>query len=184
MQPQDTPGAPLFDLIAGVDARMRALAARLPEEAPPVPRWPGVLFRVGGRSLLAPLAQVIEVLAVPDELTPLPGMPDWVLGIANNRGTLLPIFDLAALTGGGEAVRGAADRVLVVRDEGLPCGLVATEVVGIRRLVATQWRPELPPDLGVLGRFAQGSFPFAGVPVPIIALDRLLADPLMDLGAG
>lgn len=184
MDRHDTPGARLFDLIAGVDTRLRALATRLPEEAPPVPRWPGVLFRVGGRSLLAPLEQVTEVLALPGELTPLPGTPGWVLGIANNRGTLLPIFDLAALTGGGVAVRRPTDRVLVVREGGLPCGLVANEVVGIRRLVTTRWRPELPPDLGVLRRFAQGAFPFAGMPVPVIVLDRLLADPLLDLGAG
>jgi twitching motility protein PilI len=184
MHPSYATGAALFDLIAGADARLRAVATRLPQEAPPVPRWAGVLFRVGGRSLLAPLAQVVEVLAVPGDLTPLPGTPDWVLGIANNRGTLLPIFDLTVLTGGGAAVRRSAERVLVVREQDLPCGLVATEVSGIRRLVAAQWAPEVPADLGVLRPFAQGAFPFGGVPVPVIALDRLLADPLMALGGG
>jgi twitching motility protein PilI len=182
MQPQGGEGAALFELIATTEARLGALATRLPQESAPVQQWTGVLFRVGGRSLLAPLSQVTEVLAVPGEITPLAGTPGWVLGIANNRGTLLPIFDLAALGGGAEGVRRPAERVLVVRDGGLPCGLVASEVIGIRRLVASRWRPEVPGDLGVLRPFAQGVFPFAGVPVPVIAFDRLLADPLMSLG--
>ena len=183
MQAQGDAGAALFESIAAAEARLGALATRLPQEAAPVQHWTGVLVRVGGRSLLVPLSQVTEVLAVPAEITPLAGTPGWVLGIANNRGTLLPIFDLAVLTGAAEAVRRPAERVLVVRDGGLPCGLVASEVIGIRRLVASRWRPEVPGDLGVLRPFAQGAFPFAGVPVPVVAFDRLLADPLLSLGA-
>lgn len=182
-QTPDGEGAALFASIAATEARLAALSIRLPREAAPVQQWTGVLFRVGGRSLLAPLSQVTEVLAVPAEITPLAGTPAWVLGIANHRGTLLPIFDLAALSGAAETVRRPAERVLVVHDGGLPCGLMASEVIGIRRLVASRWRPEVPGDLGVLRPFAQGAFPFAGVPVPVIALDRLLADPLLSLGA-
>lgn len=183
MQTQGGEGAALFESIVAAEARFGALSTRLPQEAAPVQQWTGLLFRVGGRSLLASLSQVTEVLAVPAEITPLAGTPGWVLGIANNRGTLLPIFDLAALSGTAQAMRRPAERVLVVRDGGLPCGLVASEVVGIRRLVASRWRPEVPGDLGVLRPFAQGVFQFAGVPVPVIAFDRLLADPLMSLGA-
>ncbi|WP_295388069.1 chemotaxis protein CheW [uncultured Thiodictyon sp.] len=183
MEPQAAAGVVLFDLIAGVDARLRALPTRLPRQAPPVERWVGILFRVGARRLLASLEQITEVLTVPDELTPLPGTASWVLGVANNRGTLLPIFDLAALTAGGAPTRRDADRVLVVRQEGLPCGLVASEVIGIRRFAVTERVAESPAELGVLWPFAEAAFPLADTLVPVIALERLLGAPLMSLGS-
>ncbi len=183
MHPQAATGVALFDLIAGLDARSRTLATRLPQQATPVERWVGILFRVGERLLLTPLHQIAEVLGVPGDLTPLPGTQGWVLGVANNRGTLLPIFDLAALVHGGVPRRRDADRVLVVREEGLQCGLVASEVIGIRRFAVTERLAELPADLGVLRPFARAAFALAGTAVPVIALDQLLADPLMSLSS-
>ncbi|WP_295455698.1 chemotaxis protein CheW [uncultured Thiodictyon sp.] len=183
MPPQAATGDALFDLIAGIDVRLRALPTRLPQQAPPVERWVGILFRVGERLLLAPLDQIAEVLTVPGDLTPLPGTPSWVLGVANNRGTLLPIFDLAALTQGGVPTRRDADRVLVVRQDGLPSGLVASEVIGIRRFAVTECLAEPAAELGVLRPFAQAAFPLDDTVVAVIALGRLLADPLMSLGS-
>jgi twitching motility protein PilI len=183
MDAQPATGAELFDLIAAVEARFRALGARLPEQAAPVERWAGVLFRVGERQLLAPLDQVAEVLGVPGDITAVPGTKTWVLGVANHRGTLLPVFDLAALTQGVAPVRRDTDRILVVSQDGLPCGLVASAVVGIRHFDATRGLTELPGGLGVLRPFVLAAFPLAGESVPVIALDRLLADPLMSLAS-
>jgi twitching motility protein PilI len=171
-------GAPLFDLIAGVDERLRALAKRLPEQTAAPEHWVGILFRVGERCLLAPLDQVAEVLEVPADLTPVPGTCDWVLGVANHRGTLLPIFDLAAFTAGAHPARRDADRVLVVRQGDLHCGLVANEVIGIRHIALAERLDAAPDGLGVLQPFVQAAFPLAGAGVPVIALDNLLGGPL------
>jgi twitching motility protein PilI len=179
-----TTGGELFDLIVALEARFRTLGTHLPQEAAPVERWAGILFRVRERHLLAPLDQVAEVLGVPGDITPVPGTKSWVVGVANHRGTLLPVFDLAALTQGGQPVRRDTDRILVVRQDELPCGLVASAVIGIRHFDVT-WRVAEPPGgLGVLRPFVAASFPLEGEPVPVIALDRLLADPLMSLGSG
>jgi twitching motility protein PilI len=172
-------GAALFDLLAGVEARFRALTTRLPEDAPAAGRWSGILFRVGASRLLAPLDQVVEVLSVPADLTPVPGTKPWMLGVANNRGTLLPLLDLATLTQGGVPARRETDRVLVVRQDDLPCGLVANEVLGIRHFAEAQRCAEPSAGLGVLQPFAQGAFSLAGAVVPVIALDLLLADSLV-----
>ncbi len=172
-------GAALFDLLVAVEARFRALVTHLPQDAPVAGRWSGILFRVGTSRLLAPLDQVVEVLSVPADLTPVPGTKPWVLGVANNRGTLLPLLDLAALTQGGRPTRRETDRVLVVPQDGLPCGLVANEVLGIRHFTEAQRCAEPSAGLGVLQPFAQGAFPLAGAVVPVIALDLLLADPLV-----
>jgi twitching motility protein PilI len=172
-------GAALFDLIAGMDAHFRALATRLPEQMSPSERWSGVLFRVGELRLFAPVGEVAEVLTLPEDLTPVPGVEPWVLGVANHRGTLLPVFDLVVLMQGGQPVRQAANRVLVVHQDELPCGLVVDEVMGIRHFACRQRLAPIPAELGVMAAFAESAYPVGGAAVPVIALERLIADPLM-----
>lgn len=151
------------------------------ETRPPVPTWSGVLFRVQRSLLLAPLAQIVEVLEPPAEITPIPGTRSWVIGVANNRGTLLPIFDLSALDHGGKAVPRPSDRILVVRQDDIPCGLLVNEVIGIRHFETASRQSQLPAGLGVLKPFADAAFPLEGGAVPVLALDRLLADPLLQV---
>jgi twitching motility protein PilI len=175
-------GAELFGVIAELDARFRALGSRLPGETPPAEVWAGILFRVCERLYLAPLQQVAEVLEPFTELTAIPGTRPWLLGVANNRGTLLPIVDLAALVYGAAPARRDSDRVLAVRQNGLPCGLLVSEVIGIRHFETAVRTSELPSGLGALAPFADSAFPLDGQAVVVLALDRLLADPLLSAG--
>jgi twitching motility protein PilI len=174
-------GGDLYRLIADLDGRLRALDTRLPGDTPPVPTWAGVLFRVQRSLLLAPLAQIVEVLEPPAEITPIPGTRSWVIGVANNRGTLLPIFDLSVLVHGGTAVPRPTDRILVVRQDDIPCGLLVNEAIGIRHFETAARQSEPPAGLGVLKPFAEAAFPLEGEAVPVLALDRLLADPLLQV---
>lgn len=174
-------GSDFYRLIAELDGHFRSLDTRLPEDAPLTPTWAGILFRVQRSLLLAPLAQIIEVLEPPAEITPIPGARSWVIGVANNRGTLLPIFDLSVLVHGGAAVPRSSDRVLVVRQDDIPCGLLVTEAIGIRHFEAASRLAEPPAGLGVLGPFVEAVFPLEGGAVPVLALDRLLADPLLQV---
>jgi twitching motility protein PilI len=184
--PPDDPGADpradLFPVVAGLDARLRDLGTRLPNQAPPVERWAGVLFRLRDRWFLAPLDQVAEVLEVPAEVTPIAGTRPWVLGVANNRGTLLPIFDLASLVFGGSPARRDSERVLAARQPELPCGLVVSEAVGIRHFEVTERLPAAASGAPSLDGFVDAAFPMDAGPVPVLSLERLLADPLLNAG--
>lgn len=175
--------ADLFALIAGLDARYQRLDAHLPDESPPVEIWAGVLFRVRRQSFLAPLGQIIEVLEPPAEITTLPGTKPWVLGVANNRGTLLPIFDLPALAYGESSDRRDTDRILVVRQDEPPCGLLVSAAIGIRHFEAGSQRPEPPPGLDILAPFVDAAYQLDGEPVPVLSLDRLMSDPLLSAAA-
>lgn len=179
----DTPeGTELFERIAAIDARFRALGTALPDAKPPVEVWAGVLFRIRELLLLAPLAQIAEVLDPSAEITAIPGTKPWVLGVANNRGTLLPIFDLASLVYGGAPVRRDSDRVLAVRQGELPCGLMVSAAIGIRHFAVSDRFQESSGKLGILAPFAEASFALEGALVTVLALDRLLADPLLNAG--
>lgn len=168
-------------MLANLDQRLRGLDTRLAGETPTVPTWAGVLFCIGDSRFLAPLEQIAEVLEPPAEITPIPGTRPWVIGVANNRGTLLPIFDLPALVHKGGGALRPTDRILVVRQDGIPCGLLVTEAIGIRHLELGTRLTESPGALGVLKPFAESAFPLDGEPVAVLALDRLLTDPLLQV---
>ena len=181
-------------LIRKLDARCRARAAGQTDDATPPDSWAAVLFRVRDISFLTPLEQLAEVLDLPPDVTRIPGAKPWLLGIANNRGTLLPIFDLATLIEDSAARSGkvtadwterrrerrSRERVLVVRQEHLPCGLVVSEAVGMRYVKNAERVDQIPGGLGASGSYVQASYLLDGRPVPVIHLGQLVGDPLLN----
>jgi purine-binding chemotaxis protein CheW len=72
----------------------------------------------------------VREVATPRAYTPLPGAPACVLGLANLRGRIVTVVDLAAALGRepGDAPDG---RIVVVSHAGRGVGLAVDEVVGI-----------------------------------------------------
>lgn len=62
------------------------------------PPFTAVRFQVGGRPCSLPLADVAELadIAAP---TPVPGAPDAIVGLADLRGRIVTVIDLARLMG-------------------------------------------------------------------------------------
>lgn len=108
--------------------------------------WTGLAFRLRDRWLLAPGDDIREVIGRP-RLTRVPGARSWLLGVANVRGSLLPVTDLGALLDCGPAVDGREQRVLVLQQDGLPAGFLVDEVIGYRRFAPEDQRPSIaaPP---------------------------------------
>ena len=52
--------------------------------------WRGVGFRLGQRRFVSSFEEVVEILSLP-AVTPVPGAQAWMLGVANVRGSLLPV---------------------------------------------------------------------------------------------
>ncbi len=67
-----------------------------------------LLVRAGGRRLGLPLDAVVEVLEL-GELLPVPSLEPALLGVVNQRGRLVPVFELAELVRGGGGRRGAEE---------------------------------------------------------------------------
>ena len=175
-------GAELFDLVARVAARYPVPGVRPPADQVGLAHWSGLLFRVGEWYFLTQLARIAAVLEVPTDLALVPGTGHRVRGIANHQGTLLPIFDLAVLIGGGPAARCDTERVLVVHQDGPPCGLAVTAVLGLRHCDRRGRRAPPPGGPAVLRPVIEEAFDLAGEVVPVLPLDLLSAAPLMGLG--
>jgi purine-binding chemotaxis protein CheW len=94
-----------------------------------------VSFLVQGQTFALPLAAVIEILRLPDEIARVPSAGRAVVGMVDIRDRPLPIVSLAALLGfADDAVKRSVGRILVVDKDGARIGLVADGIDAILRL--------------------------------------------------
>ena len=122
---------PLFELLRDIETRSRNNALGLPQQVDLRQTWSGIGFRIGDVRLVAPFGEVSEVLSLP-ALTKVPSAQPWVLGLANVRGTLLPILDLGMFLEGRKTPINSRTRMIVVSQKGVMAGLVVDEVFGLR----------------------------------------------------
>lgn len=96
---------------------------------------------LGNARYLVDLHEVGEIVA-PVPLTAIPLTQPWYLGLANVRGTLLGVIDLARYLGAGdEPAQGAAGAprlVLFAQALGFNCALLASQVYGLRQAGAME----------------------------------------------
>lgn len=91
-------------------------------------------FMAGGISWLVDVA-VLKEVASPPPIMPVGRTRGWFLGVANVRGELHCVSDLAALAGGAPTSRAVHNRVLLVHDELMrSTGLLVERVLGLRDL--------------------------------------------------
>jgi len=93
--------------------------------------WVGVGFRIGDSKLIAAMADVKEILDLP-EFTAVPGVKSWIIGVANVRGSLLPIMDMKGYLLGEDIKRRHKGRVIVIDYKGFNTGLLVEEIYGMR----------------------------------------------------
>lgn len=111
------------------------------------------MARIAGGRYAVPMEHVAEV-GRPPHLTRVPGMPGWVLGVANWRGRVLAVLDLAEMLGASAVGRDGpgADgrgtgRLLVLTDGSMRVGLVTDGVEGATQQGGTTLPPTtLPPQ--------------------------------------
>ncbi len=103
--------------------------------------WRGVVFEIGGQRLVAPMGEVSEVLSMP-EYTSMPLVQPWLLGIANVRGRLLPLTDLAQFLNTPSRQKKSHRKVIVIDHNTIFSGLLVDQVLGIEQFTRGQYRAE------------------------------------------
>jgi chemotaxis signal transduction protein len=108
---------------------------RVDEPSPEVAMESLLLVRAGGRLFALPLDLVQEVLPL-RPITPVPGADSAVAGIANVRGRVIAIVDLAAALRLTATGLGPDHRLIVLDQRGRQVGIGVVDVVRIARLPA------------------------------------------------
>lgn len=132
-----------------------------------------VVFAVGPERYGIPIHQIGEI-AKPIDTTPVPRTSDFVLGIGNVRGVVIPVIDLATRLRLPTAPETRATRVLIVRHDTEQYGLVVHSVEGVAQ-IAPEELEEAPGTLaGGRGDFIQALCRSAGGLVIVLDLTQLL----------
>lgn len=97
----------------------------------------GVL--IGGRPCLLDLTQISEIVP-PQPVTPVPLTHDWYLGLANIRGHLTGVIDLARYRQQAPGDAAPSERRLITFAPGLGfnCALQVERVLGLRKLAGME----------------------------------------------
>jgi purine-binding chemotaxis protein CheW len=90
-------------------------------------------FRIGRETFGLPIAMVREIVRVP-EITSVPNAPDYIEGVINLRGRIIPVIDLRKRFGDMSGEKSKKNRIVVVELENRSIGLLvhsASEVLRI-----------------------------------------------------
>jgi len=164
-----------FDLLISIAQRSKHNAEQLPQQVESTTYWRGVGFFLAGQRLVVEMNDVREILQ-PPKLTKVPGVRSWVLGVANVRGRLVPIMDLAGLVGMPTRANWRSRRVLIVEKENYLCGLLVDAVLGMQQFSAESQSSK--SDLASeLSKFSTYSYEKDNQIWSVFEIDKLIAAP-------
>lgn len=138
----------------------------------PVVQW--VTFRLDSETYGINVMQIQEVIRVND-IAPVPGAPDYVLGIINLRGNVVTVMDIRKRFGLAPRDMDDGTRVVIIETQGYVMGLLVDSVAEVVDIRASQM--ESAPNVGNddSARFIQGVCSRDGELLILVDLGKLLS---------
>lgn len=136
-------GTEVFALLREIESRSRTKALGLPQQLEIRHTETGIGFLLQDMMLVVATSEISEILPYPP-LTQIPGTVSWMKGVANIRGTLIPIIDMLGFVKQEAARLNRKNRILVMRQGDLVSGLLVTEVLGLRHFFEEEKTADLP----------------------------------------
>lgn len=134
-----------------------------------------VTFRLDEETYGINVMQVQEVLRV-TEIAPVPGAPDYVLGIINLRGNVVTVIDTRERLGLEAKERDESTRIVIIEADKLVVGILVDAVAEVVDLPASEI--ESPPSVGndESSKYIQGVATREGELLILVDLNKLLND--------
>ena len=135
----DDPLLPLNSLIAEIDRETgetvspeppNETGSRKPEGASDRLQHQFILFALESTLFALPLSSALEIGHRPD-ITPLPNLPNWVMGISNIRGEIISFVNLKAFLGISSTGKKGGDRFIIIHNKHLKTGIIVDGIRGI-----------------------------------------------------
>lgn len=132
-----------------------------------------ISFRVAGEEFAIDIMAVREIKGW-SETTPLPNQPEYLLGILNLRGTIVPIYDLRCRFGMGLTTASRMHVVIIVALQERTVGLLVDAVSDILTVSASNVRPIPDMDRNTnCARFLSGIICVKEAMVVLLSLESL-----------
>lgn len=133
-----------------------------------------VTFRVGGEEFGLDVFAVHEILRY-QEPTPMPRAPEFVEGVMDVRGTLVPVVDLRRRFETPEVAYDFDTRIILVDFNDERLGLVVDSVTEVLRAPETAVSPPPAYIRGLAAEFVRGIVRVGDRLVVLMDLDRILS---------
>ena len=132
-------------------------------------------FHLAGEDYGIEIAHVTEIIGI-QKITEVPDMPDFVKGVINLRGKVIPVMDVRRRF--NLEARDYDDRtcIIVVDIRGTAVGLVVDKVNEVADIPADQIEPPPMTKQGSASRFIQGIGKIGDEVKILLTIDRLLFD--------
>ncbi len=137
--------------------------------------WVGVGFRIGDSKLIAAMSDIKEILDLP-EFTTVPGVKSWIVGVANVRGSLLPIMDMKGYLLGEDIKHRHKGRVIVIDYKGFNTGLVVEEIYGMRHFRESDETSDIPEVHESISPYVERAFKQDEEYWPVISFNEMTQD--------
>jgi twitching motility protein PilI len=118
---------------------------------------------------------VDEILKLP-RVTALPRVRDWVSGVANVRGRLIPVIDLHRYLGVTATVQRMQWRMLIVEADEIRVGLVVEQSLGMQHFQEDSFEEGQPEGVEAMHPFIKGAYRHGGRVFYVVTLLSLVRD--------
>ena len=182
----DEPTAHILDeLIATIDEEIEAsleagVLAPVAHNAPTLQKRDEeqfVIFMMAGTEYAVSIDNVLEI-SRPLDVTPVPNVPEWVLGVTNLRGDVLSVIDPRTFLGLATPALYQTGRMLVAQAEqensSIMTGLLVDRVNEIRFLAKDRIGAPAAPIEDQIAPYLQGVYDHDGRMLVVLDLTRLL----------
>ena len=135
-----------------------------------------MVFRCDGREFCVDIMQVRDIRGW-SQATPLPHATDYMHGVINLRGRVLPIVDVAARLGCRRTEPSSKHVIIVAHSESMIAGLLVEAVSDVLTVTESEIQPT--PDLAstVAKSFVKGVLAVEGRMICMLALENVLPSP-------
>ncbi len=160
---------------------MTATQAPLPAEASPARQEKAqnggmkqfISFKIGEEGYAIDIMAVREIKGW-TETTPLPNQPEYILGVMNLRGIIVPVYDLRCRFGMGLTEASRSHAIIIVSAQDRMAGLLVDAVSDILTIDSGKICPVPEAECGASADYLSGIVPVGETMVVILALDKLL----------
>jgi purine-binding chemotaxis protein CheW len=132
-----------------------------------------VQFRLDSEDYGIEIEYVREVKPLND-ITPLPGTPQFIMGLINHRGRIRTVIDVKKFFDLPEKVITELNRVILVQAAGMEVGILADAVQGIRSVPVSEVQKSLPVLTDNRAEYTRG---VTNRQVVILDIGKILSDP-------
>ncbi len=165
-----------FSVLVDMAHKARATAIELPPVQSAQTHSTGLGYSLLGQRFVSSMDDVSELMRVP-QVTRIPGVKNFVVGVSNVRGRLMSVIDLALFFGQPSTLARGQRRVLAIEDDENLLGFMIDDSFGMQHFPSDAFSEEVEDIPELFSNFVRGSYQIAGVIWPVLSLSTLASDP-------